>query len=157
MIVVFLDSNEQDLKSLKKLVTKALPLKDIWEYRKAAEYFTNAEQIIIDVLESAKKLSPLDELKLIFHMYDRLEKIFERVDDSGGYRFGVQYQISLALCSTISIQEWNTNQKAKWLIDALEYEYAYTGAIRTSIPALSGHPFRFNPDTDSGISQPVFC
>lgn len=34
---------------------------------------------------------------------------------------------------------------------------AYTGAIRTSIPALSGHPFRFNPDTDSGISQPVFC
>ena len=118
-----LASNEQDLKSLKKLVTKALPLKDIWEYRKAAEYFTNAEQIIIDVLESAKKLSPLDELKLIFHMYDRLEKIFERVDDSGGYRFGVQYQISLALCSTISIQEWNTNQKAKWLIDALEYEY----------------------------------
>ncbi len=36
-------------------------------------------------------------------------------------------------------------------------ETAYTGAIRTSIPALSGHPFRFNPDTDSGISQPVFC
>ena len=34
---------------------------------------------------------------------------------------------------------------------------AYTGAIRTSIPALSGHPFRFNPDTDSGINQPVFC
>jgi hypothetical protein len=36
-------------------------------------------------------------------------------------------------------------------------EAAYTGAIRTSIPALSGHPFRFNPDTDSGINQPVFC
>jgi hypothetical protein len=33
---------------------------------------------------------------------------------------------------------------------------AYTGANRTSIPALSGHPFRFNPDTDSGINQPVF-
>lgn len=35
-------------------------------------------------------------------------------------------------------------------------QIAYTGAIRTPIPALSGHPFRFNPDTDSGINQPVF-
>ena len=35
-------------------------------------------------------------------------------------------------------------------------DIAYTGANRTSIPALSGHPFRFNPDTDSGINQPVF-
>ena len=42
-------------------------------------------------------------------------------------------------------------------VQAQTVEYAYTGAIRTSIPALSGHPFRFNPDTDSGISQPVFC
>lgn len=118
-----LASNEQDFKSLKKLVTKALPLKDVWEYRKAAEYFTNAEQIILDVLESAQKLSPLDELKLIFHAYERLDKILERVDDSGGYRFGVQHQLSLSVCSTISRQEWNANQKAKWLIDALEYEY----------------------------------
>ena len=118
-----LASKEQDFKSLKKLVTKALPLKDIWEYRKAAEYFTNAEQMIVDVLESAQKLSPLDELKLIFHAYDRLEKILERVDDSGGYRFGLQHQISLALCSTISRQEWNTNQKAKWLTEALDHEY----------------------------------
>ena len=43
------------------------------------------------------------------------------------------------------------------LKDGTEIPCAYTGAIRTSIPALSGHPFRFNPDTDSGINQPVFC
>ena len=48
------------------------------------------------------------------------------------------------------------SQKAK-KDNTRTFVFAYTGAIRTSIPALSGHPFRFNPDTDSGISQPVFC
>ncbi|WED22869.1 hypothetical protein L3Q72_05605 [Vibrio sp. JC009] len=33
---------------------------------------------------------------------------------------------------------------------------AYSGAIRPPIPGLSGHPFRFNPDSNSGINQPIF-
>ncbi|MDF2156029.1 hypothetical protein P2G85_20440, partial [Vibrio sp. CAU 1672] len=33
---------------------------------------------------------------------------------------------------------------------------AYSGAIQPPIPGLSGHPFRFNPDTISGINQSIF-
>ena len=33
---------------------------------------------------------------------------------------------------------------------------AYSGAIRPPILALSGHLFRFNPDTHSGINQAKF-
>ena len=34
---------------------------------------------------------------------------------------------------------------------------AYSGAIQPPIPGLSGHPFRFKPDTISGINQPFFA
>lgn len=33
---------------------------------------------------------------------------------------------------------------------------AYSGAIQPPFPRFPGHPFRFNPDTISGINQPFF-
>ena len=31
-------------------------------------------------------------------------------------------------------------------------KYAYSGAIRPPVPMASGHPFRFDPAGDSGVS-----
>ena len=61
-------------------------------------------------------------------------------------KLGQDYEV----CRRAEIEAMNL------MIQELKNSNAYTGANRTSIPALSGHPFRFNPDTDSGINQPVF-
>lgn len=53
---------------------------------------------------------------------------------------------------TIQIQDTDEIAEAKW-IDVSEY-FAYSGAIRTPIPALPGQSFRDKPDTDSAINQP---
>lgn len=37
---------------------------------------------------------------------------------------------------------------------AVAANFAYSGAIRTPIPALPGQSFRDKPDTDSAINQP---
>ncbi|UAA38573.1 SWIM zinc finger family protein [Paraneptunicella aestuarii] len=115
-------SSKQDFGSLKKLVTKSLPIKDIWEYRKVAEYFNAAERAIADVLEAARQLPAEEHLKLIFSIYERLNKVAERVDDSGGFRFGVQYLLSDALPHAVARQTWNAQDKAQWLLSHLNSE-----------------------------------
>ncbi len=110
---------KQDFKSLKKLITKGLPLKSIWEYRKVADYFENAEQLIADVFAEAEHIPSEDQLKLVFAVYERLDKVHERLDDSGGYRFVLMRIIATNLTKIFRRQPWSSEQRADWLIQMI--------------------------------------
>lgn len=124
-----LAAGQADLKSLKKVITKVLPARHLWEYRKVSAYFTSAENTLSDVLDRAQVLSADDQFKLVFHGYQRLNKALEKVDDSAGYRFGVESMLNATLCKVVAQLNWTAKKKAQWLYDALVRGYDVFPAI----------------------------
>ena len=58
-------------------------------------------------------------MKLVFAVYDRLDKVHERLDDSGGYRFVLMGIIATNLTKIFRRQPWSSEQRADWLIQMI--------------------------------------
>lgn len=102
---------------LKKLVTKALPMKSIWQYDEVYAYFQQAEELLNVFFEHASQLPTQDYFALLTVAFARFDKALERVDDSAGYRFSVVEQLSEQLIATFIQLSWNDNKKARWVIE----------------------------------------
>lgn len=125
-------SGQHNFQPLSKLIIKALPLRNIWDFREVADYFDNAQQAITDVLNSSEKLDAAEQLQLILAIYEHLESVMEHIDDPHGHRDDVQHQLASALSKAIRRQSWTTEQKALWLDDALAIKYEGFPAIPAS-------------------------
>ncbi len=112
------------LAELKKLVTKALPAREIWGWNDVSHYFSAAEQQI-DSLWSAMVSLPIEsQWQLTEHVLMRLNKVLERIDDSGGFRFGIEGQINVKMPELFELLNWPAEKKAQWLFEHL-YQREY--------------------------------
>jgi len=111
-------SGSIDIKQLKKQITKALPYRNLWEYAKVRAYFTHAEALLDPIFDIFTELDAEDVFSLTQYMSQRLNKLLERLDDSGGYRFGLENQINNTLTKTFKQLPWSANKKAQFLLQA---------------------------------------
>jgi len=102
---------------LNKLLTKALPMRDVWEYDKVYDYFQHAQEVFDVFVEHAAKLPASEYFALIDKACARLDKALQRVDDSGGYRYGIVEFLAEQSTKTFALLDWSDKKKAKWIID----------------------------------------
>lgn len=106
-----------DAKRLKKMITAAIPLRDLWDYRQVAQYFERAEACMTGIESIAPLLAPVDLLAAVRHAFSRLDKALERVDDSGGRRWGLQYALHALHRDALTRVGWAANDLATYLLD----------------------------------------
>lgn len=105
---------------LKKLVTKALPKRDLWEWDKVSNYFAKAEGQLNSVYEAMTPLDVEKRWKLLAHILKRLNEVLERVDDSGGARFGTEQELFEQMKHQFQQLQWSDSKKATWLVELLD-------------------------------------
>lgn len=106
-----------DAKRLKKMITAAIPLRDLWDYRQVAQYFERAEACMTGIESIAPSLAPADLLAAVRHAFSRLDKALERVDDSGGRRWGLQYALHALHRDALARIGWAADDLASYLLD----------------------------------------
>ncbi len=117
-------------KELKKLITKALPKRQMWEYHKVARYFDNAEGVLDILLSQLDNVSADMRLSLMMQCLARLNVVLERIDDSGGYRFAVEGKIAQEIYAAFAAVSWSANEQARWLF----VQYQNADDISLNIP-----------------------
>lgn len=102
---------------IRKRITKAIPYKPsgIWRYRDVEQYFRQCEQALSVLEEPLLILEPSASIKQIAYALQRLEKTLESIDDSGGYRDGVEARIMTWFDAVLSSDQWNYQQKGEWI------------------------------------------
>ncbi|MDN3715973.1 SWIM zinc finger family protein [Vibrio breoganii] len=114
-----LSLNPPSEKELKKLITKALPKRNIWDYRKVANYFQNATEQLHAPLDVAKSLEPEVRLEFFGTLMNRLGLVLYQVDDSYGYRLELEHSVREGFRQSYCGITWDNHQKAKWLVNEL--------------------------------------
>ena len=106
-----------DAKRLKKMITAAMPLRDLWDYRQVAQYFERAEACVTGIESIAPSLAPADLLAAVRHAFSRLDKALGRVDDSGGRRWGLQHGLHALHSDALARIGWTAGELAVYLLD----------------------------------------
>jgi len=106
-----------DAKRLKKMITAAMPLRDLWDYRQVALYFERAEACISGIESIAPSLAAADLLAVVRHAFTRLDKVLGRVDDSHGRRWGLQYALHALHRGALVRVGWSADELATYLLD----------------------------------------
>lgn len=110
-------AGQVNLKTLKKEITAASPLRDIWYRQEVRQYFARLESVLAGINDVAENLSATDVLTLATHATNRFNKALERVDDSGGDRWSVQQLIHELNIRALSDADWDLAQQAGHLLD----------------------------------------
>ncbi|TEW51529.1 hypothetical protein [Psychromonas algicola] len=115
---------------ISKLITKALPAKKIWEWNKVSAYFHGADALFDDIFIAIDKLAVEKQWLLILKAFERLNKVLETIDDSGGFRFGIEEQLKDRLTSLFNQLSWSDEKKAQWIMQHFtEYKYDVFPAV----------------------------
>ncbi|MBT1451221.1 hypothetical protein KJ365_10070 [Glaciecola sp. XM2] len=128
---------------LKKSITKALPLKDIWRHDKVKLYFASALSLLHRLFEVIDSLSVQDQFELCAFALARYDKILERIDDAGGHRFGVLALLERKYASAFKRLDMNVSEKADFLLQLFDTQYIHF--------ELSGLPDKFINADDADL------
>jgi len=110
---------------LKKLLTKALPMRDVWDYHKVYDYFQHAEQVLAVFFEHATALPSAEYFALLDKAATRLDKALQRVDDSAGYRLAIVEQLAEQSKAVFAQLDWSDKKKVQWVIDNILLSYDF--------------------------------
>ncbi|WP_395341062.1 SWIM zinc finger family protein [Ningiella sp. W23] len=127
-----LSSGKQDLKDLKKHLTKALPLRDIWRHDRVKDYFDKALKQVAGLFEVMNFLNKSEQFQFCTYALERYDKILERLDDSGGYRVGLFSLMETEYAKAFQALDWDCQTKASYLLEL--YNTDYTHITFESIP-----------------------
>jgi len=110
--------------AISKLITKALPAKQIWEWHKVSAYFDHADRMFGEILLALQKLDVDAQWSLILKALIRLNKVLGRIDDSGGFRFNLEGLLNEKLTALFTQLSWSDDKKAEWIFAHFkEYKY----------------------------------
>ena len=114
-----------DIKTLRKWVVKALPLRDVWRYELVRKYFDKARNQLALIHPLIDELTDTTALHICEFILARYDKICERVDDSGGYRFALETIIEQQYVKTF--ERWNAERHTKivYLLNLYYNEFLY--------------------------------
>ena len=118
------EENNVSTAEVSKLITKALPAKAVWEWNKVSDYFSHADQMFTTLFELIETLSVIEQWKLILKAIQRLNKVLEQIDDSGGFRFYIEGELNQRLVDLFNVLPWSDEKKAQWIFSHTE-EYKY--------------------------------
>lgn len=109
---------------IKKMITKALPKKQVWGYSEASAYFHHSDTMFADIFNAIDTLPVDKQWQLVLHALVRLNTVLEQVDDSGGYRFDLEGELNQRLSTLFNQQTWSDDDKAQWIFDHYkDYKY----------------------------------
>ena len=88
------ESHSIGVSDISKLITKALPNSPTWEWNEVRDYFTDAESMFEMIFPAIEKCTIVQQWTLIFKAVERLNKVIEQIDDSGGFRLGLEEMLN---------------------------------------------------------------
>ncbi|HHQ4642575.1 TPA: SWIM zinc finger family protein [Aeromonas veronii] len=104
---------------LKTLINRALPKRDVWEWRAVSDYFSEAEELFEAIWEGVDTL-PLDQQwPLTCYALDRLNTVLLQVDDSNGDRCELEFALCERLPALFAHLPWPESDKIDWLFTHL--------------------------------------
>ena len=107
-----------------KLLTKALPAKAVWEWNKVGAYFDHADMMFDEIFIAIERLSVSEQWKLILKAFERLNKVLEKIDDSGGFRYDIEGQLNDKLTTLFNLLSWSDTKKSEWIFEHFQnYKY----------------------------------
>jgi len=119
-----------DAAQLSKLINKALPAQGVWEWNEVKHYFADAEDLFEVIFPAIEKCSLEKQWQLILKALQRLNKVLDQIDDSGGYRFAIEEELKQKLVALFNQQSWSDEKKADWLFDHFRsYQYDIFPAV----------------------------
>lgn len=104
-------------RDLKKRITAASPMRNIWEARDVSRYFARFEAVLEGMSAVAAEIPPKVLLSTVLHGISRLDKALERVDDSHGYRWGAEQALRDLHINALSRLDWTAENMAAHLLD----------------------------------------
>ncbi len=131
-----LSQTNQSLGEIKKLITKALPAKEINEWRKAQHYFKQADTLFETIFQTISNLPMDDQWKLVQHALTRLNKVLERIDDANDDRESLETTLCKKLVQLFDQRSWSDAEKAQWLFEQIANQ---------NLDLLPNIPNDFNP------------
>ncbi|MCK8102246.1 SWIM zinc finger domain-containing protein [Pseudoalteromonas sp. 2CM36K] len=127
---------------LSKLITKALPNKQVWGWSEVNSYFAEANSLFELILPAIAKLPVEQQWKLTLKALVRLNDVLEEIDDSGGFRFEIEGQLNQNLSELFNQLPWSDEQKAQWIFEHFA-DYKYD--VFPSVP----HDFDITPSVNT--------
>jgi uncharacterized Zn finger protein len=127
-----------------KLITKALPAREVWEWNKVSAYFDHAELMFDEIFVAIETLSVDVQWKLILKTFQRLNKVLEKIDDSGGFRFTIEGQLKERLTTLFNLLSWTDTKKSEWIFEHFQhYKYDVFPAVPEDFKLSAGVKTRF--------------
>lgn len=109
---------------LSKLITKALPKKQVWGWNEVSGYFADADSLFEMIFSAIAKQPVEQQWQLNLKALVRLNTVLEHIDDSGGFRFEIEGQLNQNLTELFNQLPWSDEQKAQWIFEHFaDYKY----------------------------------
>jgi uncharacterized Zn finger protein len=108
-----------DKRRARKLVTQALPLRQIWQRPQVRKYFAKAVAGINGIVEVAPAMEPQILMNVAEYALDRHDAVLERVDDSDGNRWFLQDRLRALYATALARSDWSTPKKVAHLLDRI--------------------------------------
>lgn len=117
--------NKMDAKAIKKRITSVIPYnKHLHRYGQVRSYFGKAEAVV-DLLEGQiDQLDAEKALVLVDYALQRLSRALETIDDSGGFRLGMEQCLQQLHCRVIDRLDWDKPRLAAYLVTIDDSDYA---------------------------------
>ncbi|MDQ9090333.1 SWIM zinc finger family protein [Pseudoalteromonas haloplanktis] len=127
---------------LSKLITKALPKKQVWGWSEVNSYFAEADSLFEMILPAIAKLPIEQQWQLNLKALIRFNTVLEHIDDSGGFRFEIEGSLNQNLSELFNQLPWSDEQKAQWIFEHfVDYKYD----VFPSVP----HDFNITPSVNT--------
>ncbi|MGR5468718.1 SWIM zinc finger family protein [Vibrio astriarenae] len=124
-------------KELKKRITAALPKRAIWYPEQVERYFDKALVKLTLVWEGMSNLNAEAQWRLLSYAEDRFVSLFEKIDDSYGYRFELEQQLKVWQLEVFPNLDWSAEKKGQWLFHRYTQEHGVLN-IPADIEAIPG-------------------
>nr|WP_136252849.1 hypothetical protein [Ningiella ruwaisensis] len=125
ILLADVSSGKLQSSDLKKHITKALPLRDIWRHERVRDYFEQAKHKLRKLFNIIERLDPRSRYELCQYALLRYDKILERVDDSGGYRFSLFALLQRQYAETIKKLDISTDEMVELLLALFVTDYEF--------------------------------
>ncbi|MFK8015402.1 MAG: SWIM zinc finger domain-containing protein [Gammaproteobacteria bacterium] len=106
-----------NVRRARKMVTAAMPLRQIWQRPLVRRYFAKAVTAMNGLLQVAPAMEPATLINVAEYALDRYESVLERVDDSDGNRWFLQDRLRALLAVALAHVDWSVERKADYLLD----------------------------------------
>ncbi|MBL4941616.1 MAG: hypothetical protein JKY81_08125 [Colwellia sp.] len=102
---------------IKNMIDKALPEEGVWSWQEVSGYFEHTDNMFTEIFVAIEALSASKQWQHILYSLQRLNKVLEQIDDSGGFRFDLEGQLNQKLTALFTQQTWSDDKKAQWIFE----------------------------------------